>query len=99
MELHRELGDRAGVADALDGLGYGHHHLGLHAQARAEYREAIALWRDLSDQHDEAVTRIRLGDAQEADGSLSSKDRLLLVVVSLRSCPPIRSERQEVAHG
>jgi hypothetical protein len=61
----------SGVADDYGSLGYIHHHLHDMAQSFADYR-SISLWRELGADYDEAVTLIRLGDAQEADGDTAA---------------------------
>jgi tetratricopeptide (TPR) repeat protein len=68
LAVQREIGDRRGQADTLDSLGYAHHHLHDHPQARVCYEQAIALYRELGDRRGEADTLTHLGDTHHAAG-------------------------------
>ena len=65
----RDLGDRAGEADAWDSLGYARHHLGRHADALACYQRAVDPYRDLGDLGSQAQALTRMGDTHHAAGS------------------------------
>lgn len=68
--LHRDAGNRLGEAEGLDSLGYAYHQLGDHRQAIECYELAIRCLRELACDHEEAVTRTRLGDVQFASGRI-----------------------------
>jgi tetratricopeptide (TPR) repeat protein len=68
--------DRHGEADTLDGLGYVHHRLGNHRQARQFYQEALAMWREQQNAFYEADTLLHLGDVLSADGDTPSAENL-----------------------
>jgi tetratricopeptide (TPR) repeat protein len=69
--------DRHGEADTLDGLGYVHHRLGNHRQARQFYEQALALWRDQQNAFYEADTLLHLGDVLLAEGDRPGAENLL----------------------
>jgi len=69
LTLHQELGDREGQASTWDSLGYAHHHLGHHAQARACYQHALTLYRDLGRLYEEANTLTKLGETHHTTGN------------------------------
>jgi tetratricopeptide (TPR) repeat protein len=58
-------GDRRGLANTWDSLGYAHHHLGNHEQATICYQRALDLLGELGDRYCEAQTLNRLGDTRE----------------------------------
>jgi tetratricopeptide (TPR) repeat protein len=66
LELHHELGNHDGEADAWDSLGHAHHHLGHARDAIACYRRALRLFQKLGDRHQQADTLARLGDTYRA---------------------------------
>src|SRR6266511_4007964 len=65
--LRRAAGD--GQASTWDSLGYAHHHLGHHAQARACYQHALTLYRDLGRLYEEANTLTKLGETHRTTGT------------------------------
>jgi tetratricopeptide (TPR) repeat protein len=68
LELHRELANHDGEADAWDSLGHAHHHLGHTADAITCYQQALALFEKLGDRDQQADTLSRLGDTYRAAG-------------------------------
>src|SRR5262249_38948892 len=84
LALQRQLGDRAGVADSLYGLGQaarGQHDL---LSARRSYRESLALRRELGDQAGTAACLEGLAALVHAGGQPRDAARLLGVAAALR---------------
>ena len=55
LAIYRPLGDRRGIAVALNGLGVCYHSIHQHDRAERELNEAIGIWRELG--HDAAAAR------------------------------------------
>ena len=63
LELHREIGYRAGEADTLDSLGYIHNQVKDHRQAAECYAQAAEIYHEIGDRFHRAGSQIGLGDA------------------------------------
>ncbi len=61
LALYRRLGDKRGIADALDGLAHVVRSLGRYAEARALYEESLAISRELDHKWGIAHTLLYLG--------------------------------------
>lgn len=72
LDLHHQLGNHDGEADAWDSLAHAHHHLGQHTEAIACYLHAIDLFEQLGDRYQRADTLGRLADAYTANGDDTS---------------------------
>jgi DNA-binding SARP family transcriptional activator/tetratricopeptide (TPR) repeat protein len=68
LELHRESGGRPGTADTLDSIAFAYSESGDYARAIDHYEQALVVYRQIGDTHEEAMSLLRLGDAQLADG-------------------------------
>jgi tetratricopeptide (TPR) repeat protein/transcriptional regulator with XRE-family HTH domain len=68
LELYRDLGDRAGQAKALDGLGLLHRLAGDYPSAAACHHQALALFRDIGNWRGQAEARSGLGVVQQETG-------------------------------
>ncbi len=66
----RRLGDRRNEANALIGIGIGHHRLGRYPEAAGHHTRALELARDIGAAHEEAHALHRLGVAEAALGNL-----------------------------
>ncbi|WP_310724098.1 BTAD domain-containing putative transcriptional regulator [Streptomyces sp. N2A] len=64
------LGDRRNEANALIGIGIGHHRLGRYPEAAGHHTRALELARDIGAAHEEAHALHRLGVAEAALGNL-----------------------------
>ncbi|HEY0385727.1 MAG TPA: protein kinase, partial [Pyrinomonadaceae bacterium] len=67
--IYAELGDRWGVAQTLNGLGYIEHEQGDYAQATRYYEQSLALFRELDDRQATAYLLNNLGNVakEQAD--------------------------------
>jgi tetratricopeptide (TPR) repeat protein len=80
-----ELGNRHGVAHALDSLGYAHHFLGESAQAIACYQQSLDAFREYGDRFSEADTLSHLGDTHHAIGNPQAARRAWQAALSILS--------------
>src|SRR5262245_41663769 len=71
LALSREVGDRAGEAKALGGLGNVDFALGDCTSARRRQEECLALWRELGDRAGEASALGNLGNVDHRVGDYS----------------------------
>ena len=70
LAIHRELGDRPGMAVALNALAVGHKDVGEFAEARQLLEEASLLWLDLGDRLMQARTLSNLAAIARDQGEL-----------------------------
>ncbi|GIF20534.1 DNA-binding SARP family transcriptional activator [Actinoplanes tereljensis] len=63
-------GDRRGVAETLDSLGYIHARTDQPDEAVRDYQRAVDIYRELGDRHGQGETLDRMGDAHQAAGRL-----------------------------
>jgi tetratricopeptide (TPR) repeat protein len=70
LAIFREFGDRAGQAEACNGIGEALHAAGHPEQARAGHREALTLAGELGDRYEQARAYHGLGRAHYAGGDL-----------------------------
>jgi tetratricopeptide (TPR) repeat protein len=68
LEICRDLGDRSGIAWAMQGLGVTARHQGDHAAARRLSEESLAVFRDLGDREGIATALNQLGEIEMAQG-------------------------------
>jgi tetratricopeptide (TPR) repeat protein len=68
MEIFESLGDRAGLADAVNDLGVMEEGRGSYRRALTHYREALKLRRDLGDRRAEAESLNNVGYANQLLG-------------------------------
>ena len=68
--LFTAMGDRAGQASCLNGIGVSHMQLGDHAEAREQCRRALRLHRELADQLGQAHAWDNIGYAEHHIGRL-----------------------------
>lgn len=61
-----------GEAATWDSLGYAHHQLGQHDQARDCYQHALPMFHDLGDRFEEADVLTHLGDSCRAAGDVEA---------------------------
>jgi predicted ATPase/class 3 adenylate cyclase len=80
----RDLGDRQGVADALNNLGTVASEQGDYARAQALFAEALALCRDLDDQRGEALALNNLGTIAGEQGDYALSQALFAEALALR---------------
>jgi DNA-binding CsgD family transcriptional regulator len=66
--IHRQLGDRDGIASALNGLGLVARELGDFARARDLHRQALVLWQEINDERGVAAAEHSLGRVAAAEG-------------------------------
>lgn len=69
--LFAAMGDRAGQASCLNGIGMSHMQLGDHAEARDQCRRALRLHRELADQLGQAHAWDNIGYAEHQIGRLT----------------------------
>jgi predicted ATPase/DNA-binding SARP family transcriptional activator len=84
LELRRQLGDRARIADTLHNLGYLAVVQGDYAQARPLYEEALATQRELGDQTAVADELHHLGLVAHEQGDLAQAHTLYKESLMLR---------------
>jgi predicted ATPase len=72
LAIHRQLGNRAGAAYALNALGLAAREEGDLASARRLLQESLAAYRALGDRHGTALTLGRLGTVALAAGDLDT---------------------------
>ncbi|MDO8474641.1 MAG: tetratricopeptide repeat protein [Candidatus Rokubacteria bacterium] len=77
LAVWRELGDKRGIAEALDHLGDTTRTLGDRARGKALVAESLALFRELADQRGTAHALNNLAEMVSADGDLASARSLL----------------------
>lgn len=61
MEITREIGDRKGEANSLNGLGNAYRSLGQYQQANDFYQQSLEIKREIGDRHGEANSCFNLG--------------------------------------
>jgi tetratricopeptide (TPR) repeat protein len=72
LAVWRELGDKPGIAEALDHLGASTRTLGDRARGKALVAEGLVLFRELADQRGTAHALNNLGEMVSTDGDLAS---------------------------
>ncbi|HXG87470.1 MAG TPA: protein kinase [Vicinamibacterales bacterium] len=60
VEAYRTLGDRRGMAVALNAIGVCQHSLHRNAEARRDFEEALVIWRELGNEQAAARTLVNL---------------------------------------
>ncbi len=76
MGLYRDLGDKGGMASALNNEGNVAHNLGDFVTARAIYEESLALRRELGDRQGVATSLINLGSVAQKQGDFAAAHRM-----------------------
>ena len=76
LEVHRQLGDRAGTAEAAGGLGNVRRDEGDYAAARGHYEEALALFREAGHTRGVAWSLGNLGSVLLPQGELAAAKAL-----------------------
>ena len=70
LTLYREIGERGGEADALNGVGATHHATGHHDQAHAYHAAALTLASQIGDRYEQARAHDGLARTHHASGEL-----------------------------
>jgi predicted ATPase/DNA-binding SARP family transcriptional activator len=83
LALYRELGDRWGMAYALEGLGWLDLHSGTYGEARRLFEECLAIRRSLDDRMEIARSLLCLGNVARDQGQLEEGERLLRECIAL----------------
>jgi tetratricopeptide (TPR) repeat protein len=83
-DLMREIGDRRGMADALNRLGGVTYSLGEYRQAQQYHRQALAISREIGDRRSAANALVQLGVVLIAEGDYPQAEAVIDESVAIR---------------